>query len=582
MKTLLSGNEAIARAAYEAGVTVATAYPGTPSTEILENVAQYDQIYSEWAPNEKVALEVGIGASIAGARVLVAMKHVGVNVAADPLFTFAYTGVTGGLVLISADDPGMHSSQNEQDNRYYAKFSKVPMLEPSDSQEAKDMVKAAFALSESFDTPVMVRITTRIAHSQTLVKLEERREVGLKEYVKNAKKYVMIPAYGRMRHQVVEQRRKQLTEEVEVTPYNRIEWGNKEIGIITSGINYQYVKETLPEVSVLKLGWANPLPQKLIKQFVSQVDKAYVVEDLEPFIEEHIKAWGIEVVGKDIFPRTGELSPELVEAKILGDNAGSEAAATAAEPIPVRPPVLCAGCPHRGMYYVINKLKLMVTGDIGCYTLGALPPLEAMDSCICMGASIGTALGMEKARGEEFGSKLVAVIGDSTFMHSGITGLLDVVYNKGNTTTLILDNRTTAMTGHQENPGTGLTLKQEPTHEVNLPELVKALGIKRVRVLDPYDLDKVEVVLKEETQAKEPSVIIAQRPCVLLDKNNAPPMHIDQEACTTCKRCMKLGCPAIALKGEAVIINYTQCIGCELCTQVCKFDAIKKAGETND
>lgn len=460
MKTLLSGNEAIARAAYEAGVTVATAYPGTPSTEILENVAQYKEIYSEWAPNEKVALEVGIGASIAGARVLVAMKHVGVNVAADPLFTFAYTGVNGGLVLISADDPGMHSSQNEQDNRYYAKFSKIPMLEPSDSQEAKDMVKMAFALSESFDTPVMLRITTRIAHSQTLVELEEREEVGVKEYVKNPLKYVMIPAYGRMRHVVVEERRQKLEQETEKVTVNRIEWNSEDIGVITSGINYHYVKEVLPQVSVLKLGMTNPLPKELISQFVSRVDKAYVVEDLEPFMEEQIKSWGLEVIGKETFPRTGELSPALIEAGITGQSAASEAAATAAQEIPKRPPVLCAGCPHRGVYYIINKLKLKVTGDIGCYTLGALPPLEAMDSCICMGASIGTALGMEKARGREFSKDLVAVIGDSTFMHSGITGLVDVVYNKGTTTTLILDNRTTAMTGHQDNPATGYTLKK--------------------------------------------------------------------------------------------------------------------------
>jgi len=455
-------------------------------------------------------------------------------------------------------------------------------LEPSDSREARDMVKMAFALSESFDTLVMVRLTTRIAHSQTLVELAPREEVALKEYVKNPQKYVMIPAYGRMRHRVVEERRKRLAQETESTALNRIEWGDKDTGIITSGINYQYVKEVLPTASVLKLGMTNPLPKQLIHQFVSRVDKVYVVEELEPFMEEQIKSWGLEVTGKEIFPRTGELSPELVAAKVSGQDAAGEAAATAAQDIPKRPPVLCPGCPHRGVFYLIDKLKLVVTGDIGCYTLGALPPLAAMDSCICMGASIGTALGMEKARGDEFSRKLVAVIGDSTFMHSGITGLVDVVYNKGTTTTLILDNRTTAMTGHQDHPATGYTIKKEETHRVNLPELVKALGIKRVTVVDPFDLEKVETVLKEETRAKEPAVIIAQRPCALLDKSASPPMVIDREACTACKRCMKLGCPAIALKGEAVVINHTQCNGCELCTQVCRFDAIKKAGESND
>lgn len=579
MKTLLSGNEAIARGAYEAGVTVATAYPGTPSTEIVETLAQYDEIYSEWAPNEKVALEVGIGASIAGARVLVAMKHVGVNVAADPLLTFSYTGVNGGLVLVSAEDPGMHSSQNEQDNRYYAKFAKIPMLEPSDSQEAKNMVKMAFAMSETFDTPVMIRTTTRIAHSQTPVELEERQEVGIKEYVKDPKKYVMIPAYGRMRHRFVEERRLRLEKESEASPWNRIEWGDRSIGIITSGINYQYVKEVLGHASILKIGMVNPLPKQMIIDFVSRVDKVYVVEDLEPFIEEQVKSWGLKVTGKEIFPRTGEFSPELIAEKILGSAAVKEAAAAVSEDIPVRPPVLCPGCPHRGMYYVINKLKLKVTGDIGCYTLGALPPLEAMDSCICMGASIGTALGMEKARGEEFSRNLVAVIGDSTFMHSGITGLLDVVYNKGTTTTIILDNRTTAMTGHQDHPGTGYTVKKEETVEVDLAQLVKALGIRRVVEVDPYDLEKVEAVLKKETRAAEPSVIIAKRSCALLDKSSRPAMVIDQDKCTGCKRCMKLGCPAIALDGERVSINYTQCNGCELCTQVCRFDAIEKAGE---
>ncbi|NLL19281.1 MAG: indolepyruvate ferredoxin oxidoreductase subunit alpha, partial [Clostridia bacterium] len=451
MKSLMTGNQAIARGAYEAGVTVASAYPGTPSTEIIENMTTYPEIYAEWSTNEKVALEVGIGASIGGARALVAMKHVGVNVAADPLFTFSYTGVNGGLVLISADDPGMHSSQNEQDNRNYAKFAKIPVLEPSDSQECKDFMVLAYQLSEQFDTPVMVRTTTRVAHGQSLVDLGDRQEGIVKEYEKNPPKYVMLPGYGRQRHPLVEARREALAKYNETAPINRIEWGDKRIGIITSGVVYQYVKEALPEASVLKLGMTFPLPQQLIKDFAEQVDKLYVIEELEPFLEEQIKAWGIEVVGKELFPRIGELSPELIGAKLGNWN---QEAAVAVE-VPNRPPVLCPGCPHRGVYYVINRLKLTVSGDIGCYTLGATPPLSAMDTCICMGASISGALGLEKARGKDFARKLVAVIGDSTFLHSGITGLLDVVYNGGTFTTLILDNSTTAMTGHQEHPGTG-------------------------------------------------------------------------------------------------------------------------------
>ncbi|WP_227764260.1 indolepyruvate ferredoxin oxidoreductase subunit alpha [Zhaonella formicivorans] len=577
MKKLLTGNEAIARGAFEAGVTVAAAYPGTPSTEILENIAGYPEIYAEWSPNEKVALEVGIGASIAGARVLVAMKHVGVNVAADPLLTLAYTGVNGGLVLVSADDPGMHSSQNEQDNRYYAKFAQIPLLEPSDSQEAKEMLIEAYRLSEQFDTPVLFRTTTRVAHSQSLVELGEREEVPLKEYVKNAQKYVMLPAHGRMRHPIVEERREKLALYNETSAFNRIERGSSKIGIITSGIAYQYVKEAVPEASVLKLGMTYPLPKKLISSFVDSVETCYVVEELEPFLEEQLKAWGLKVIGKELFPRVGELSSELVAAKLSLGQSQHEVAASSAAPIPVRPPVLCPGCPHRGVYYVINKLRLKVAGDIGCYTLGATPPLSSMDTCICMGASISGALGMEKARGKEFARGLVAVIGDSTFMHSGMTGLVDVVYNGGTTTTLILDNSTTAMTGHQDHPATGMTLGKKQFKQIDLEQLVRALGVERVQVVDPYDLKAVEEALKTEVAIEEPSVIIFKRPCVLL-KGHAPEgcVTVEQEKCKACGMCRKLGCPALVFKGDKPAVNATLCNGCGLCIQVCRFGAIRE------
>lgn len=582
MKKLLTGNEAIARGAYEAGVKVAAAYPGTPSTEIIENVAKYKEICSEWAPNEKVALEVGIGASIAGARVLVAMKHVGVNVAADPLFTFSYTGVNGGLVLVSADDPGMHSSQNEQDNRNYARFAKFPCLEPSDSQEAKDMVKLAFEISEQFDTPVMVRLTTRVAHSQSLVELGERQEVGLKDYEKNPAKYVMLPAHGRKRHPVVEQRITRLSRYSENSPLNRVEWAHKKVGVITSGVAYQYVKETGADCSVLKLGMTYPLPKQLISDFIRQVETAYVVEELDPFLEEQIKSWGLPVKGKEVFPITGEFSPELVAEKLCGQEAGAQVACTSAQELPVRPPVMCPGCPHRGVFYVLNKLKLKVTGDIGCYTLGALPPLSCMDTCICMGASIGSALGMEKARGREFAKGLVAVIGDSTFMHSGVTGLMDVVYNGGTTTTIILDNSTTAMTGHQDHPGTGVTATGQTSRKVDIPALVKALGVDRVTVVDPYDLERLEEALREETAADEPSVIVTKRPCALIDKSSwQEPYVIDEDACTACKRCARLGCPGIVFKTEKPAIDSNQCNGCGLCAKVCRFQAIGKEGDEN-
>ncbi|MGI6450595.1 MAG: indolepyruvate ferredoxin oxidoreductase subunit alpha [Desulfitobacteriia bacterium] len=591
MKKLLTGNEAIARGAWEAGVVVCTAYPGTPSTEITENAAKYTEMYAEWSPNEKVALEVGIGASTAGGRALVAMKHVGVNVAADPLFTVAYTGVNGGLVLVSADDPGMHSSQNEQDNRHFGRAAKIPVIEPSDSQEAKDFVKLAFNMSEEFDTPVMLRITTRVAHSQSLVSLEERQEIGLKPYEKNAPKYVMLPANARRRHVLVEDRLTKLKAYAETSPLNRIEWRNTKIGVITNGITYQYVREVCKDASLLKLGMTFPLPENLIREFAQKVDKLYVIEELEPFIEDQVKAWGIQVLGKDIFPVIGELLPELIAEKMAAEAAGNPTTEavrqTAAAPgttpeTPVRPPVLCPGCPHRGLFYVLNKLKVTVAGDIGCYTLGSLAPLSAMDSTFCMGASIGNAMGMEKARGKEFARKLVAVIGDSTFIHSGITGLINTVYNKATTTTIILDNRTTGMTGHQDNPATGRTLKGEPIQEVDLVLLAKAVGVRRVTVVDPFDLKELEQVIKTELAAEEPSVIIAKRKCALIEKNtDTTPYFVLEDACTGCMRCMKLGCPCIIKEGKKVRINPTQCVGCELCAKVCTSGAIQKGEQAN-
>jgi indolepyruvate ferredoxin oxidoreductase alpha subunit len=576
MKKLMIGNAAIARGAYEAGVTVATAYPGTPSTEIVSNFAQYDGVYAEWSPNEKVAMEVGAGASIGGARTLVAMKHVGVNVAADPLYTFAYTGVNGGLVIISADDPGMHSSQNEQDNRGYGRFAKLPVLEPSDSQEALDFTRMAFDLSEEYDTPVMLRITTRLAHSQTMVEEGEKSDVPLKEYVKNAAKYVMLPGHARARHIEVEKRMVNLAKFAATSPLNRIEWGSKAVGIITSGVVYQYVKEVLPEVSVLKLGITNPLSEELIRSFAEQVDRLIVIEELEPVIEEQVKAWGIKAEGKELFSLLGEYSPELIEAK-LGE-AKSLLSYGLDKEIPARPPLMCPGCPHRGVFYTLNKMKLTVMGDIGCYTLGALSPLDGMDACICMGASIGSALGMEKARGEEFASRTVAVIGDSTFVHSGITALIDVVYNQGTSTVMILDNDTTAMTGHQEHPATGMTIRQQPTNKLDIEGMVRAIGVKNIRIVDPLHLDELEAVLKEELNRREPSVIIAKRPCALLNTTPNPvKYYVDEELCKGCKLCLKVGCAGVYfIEENKKAVMHDCCVACGLCPQTCKFDAIKK------
>ncbi|OEF98237.1 indolepyruvate ferredoxin oxidoreductase subunit alpha [Desulfuribacillus alkaliarsenatis] len=583
-KQLMSGNEAFARGAYEYGVRVAAAYPGTPSTEILENIAKYkDTIYSQWSPNEKVSLEVGIGASFGGSRALVAMKHVGLNVAADPLMTVTYSGVRAGLVIISADDPGMHSSQNEQDNRFFAKFAKIPLLEPSNSQEAKDMVGTALEISEQFDTPVLVRSTTRISHSLSLVELNEPIKAPIKPYEKDEKKYVMVPAYARQRRVIIEDRLRKLEEYSETTPLNRVEMNDTSIGVITSGVSYQYAKEALPNASILKLGFSYPLPKKKIEEFAKQVDVLYVIEELDPFMEEQIRAMGIAVKGKDVLPNIGELSVQIIRQKILGESiANLEAAATVAEklseqPTPGRPPVLCPGCPHRGVFFTLKKMKLVVSGDIGCYTLGSLPPLSAMDTTICMGYSIGGAHGMELANPDLKG-KTVAVIGDSTFLHTGVNGLMDIVYNGGQTTTLILDNRITAMTGQQENPASGKTLMGDAATEVDIALLCKSLGVKRVFKAKPFELQELQNLIKEELAVNEPSVIIVEHPCIFVDDNKYEPVKIN-ENCTTCTSCMRIGCPAIVKKGNKIEINQNLCYGCDLCIQLCHFDAIVKCSD---
>jgi indolepyruvate ferredoxin oxidoreductase alpha subunit len=578
MKKLMLGNEAIARGAYEAGVTVAAAYPGTPSTEITENIAQYTDIYAEWSPNEKVALEVTLGAAIAGARALCSMKHVGLNVAADPLFTASYTGINGGLVLAVADDPGMHSSQNEQDSRYYALAAKVPMLEPADSQECLAYVKQAYEISERFDCPVIIRLTTRVAHSQSVVETGEKTDYLLKDYQKDLSKYVMLPANARGRHLAVEKRMAALAEYSEMADLNHIEWGSKKIGVITSGIAYQYAKEALGNVSFLKIGMVHPLPEKLITSFAAEVETLYVIEELEPFLENQIKKNGLKVIGKDLLPLTGELSVQMIREKILGIEVPVKE--KLADNIPVRPPVMCPGCPHRGLFYVLGKLNLNVSGDIGCYTLGALAPIEAMDSCICMGASIGMAHGMAKARGGEFSQQTVAVLGDSTFIHSGITGLVDVVYNKGTSTVIILDNSTTGMTGHQPNPATGYTIRGEATKQVDLVKLVQAIGVDRVRIVDPFDVKELEKIIKEEVTAVEPSVIISQSPCMLLkDMKPGQTLRINPEKCKQCRRCLAIGCPAIVDQGAFLEVNEALCSGCRLCTRVCGFQALETAGK---
>jgi indolepyruvate ferredoxin oxidoreductase alpha subunit len=571
MKKLMSGNEAFARGAYEAGVTVATAYPGTPSTEITENIARYDGVYAEWAPNEKVALEVAIGASIGGARALCCMKHVGLNVAADPLFTASYTGVNGGLAVIVADDPGMHSSQNEQDSRFYARSAHLPMLEPSDSAEAKEFIKLAFEFSEKFDTPVLVRSTTRLSHSLTPVEPGERQEAPLKEYKKDIAKYVMMPGMAKKRHVIVEQRMKNIKAFADTLPINLIEFRDRKIGVVTSGIAYQYVREALPEASTLKLGVVYPLPEKLIREFAAGVDKLYVVEELEPFFEDQIKAMGIAVTGKEIFTVQGEYSVNMVKERIGGE----KMPVTDPGALPQRPPVMCPGCPHRAVFYTIKKLGLTATGDIGCYTLGALPPLTGIDTCVCMGASIGVAMGMEKARGKKFARKLVAVIGDSTFFHSGITGLVEMVYNGATSTVIILDNSTTGMTGHQQHPGTGRNIKGDIACAVDIPALVKAVGVKHVRIVDPFDLKALEQALKEEAAREELSVVIAKRPCVLLNKKGGDASCVITDKCRSCGMCLKLGCPAIVKTDNGMQIDTSLCTACGLCAGVCAFGAIE-------
>ena len=572
------GNEAVARGFYEGGLGFVSSYPGTPSTEITEFLAKYDEseLHSEWAPNEKVAMEAAFGASLAGVRATCAMKHVGLNVAADPLFTLSYTGVNGGLVICVADDPAMHSSQNEQDSRHYAVAAKVPMLEPSDSAEALAFAKAALDLSEQFDTPVLLRMCTRVAHSQSVVETGERTTVAKKPYVKNGEKYIMMPGNAKKRHPVVEKRTEALAAFAENCPFNRVEKGDGEIGIITSGTCYQYVKEVFGDsADVLKIGMPNPLPRDLILNFAASVKKLYVIEELDPVIENHCRALGLDPVGKALFSPIGEYSQATIAAAF---GKAVTAGETADTPIPVRPPMMCAGCPHRGMYYTLAKNKVTVLGDIGCYTLGAQPPLSAVDSTLCMGASVSGIHGFNLADATAC-DHTVAVIGDSTFMHSGITGLVNIAYNGSNSTVIILDNSITGMTGHQQNPTTGFNIKGDPAGKVDLEALCRAVGIRRVRVVDPYDLAACDKAVKEELAAPEPSVIISRRPCVLLKYvKTAPPLSVNTEKCRACKKCLTLGCPAISMKQGRAHIDATLCVGCGVCQQLCAFGAIEKEG----
>ena len=580
MRKILSGNEAVARGAYEAGVKFAAAYPGTPSTEILENIVKYkDYINCQWSPNEKVAVEAAAGASMGGVRALAAMKHVGLNVAADPFFSMAYIGSNGGFVIISADDPSMHSSQNEQDNRHYARHAKVPCIEPSDSQEAKDFIKYAMEISEQFDTPVLFRMTTRICHSKGIVELGEREEAKKRKFKRDFHKQVIIPANARILHLKVEKRMKDLEEYGYNCALNKMEMNSKELGIITSSIAYQYAKEIFPSASILKLGLTNPLPKKLIREFAEKVDNLYVIEELDPIMEEQIKAIGIEVTGKDKLPITYEFNLNVVEEALTGKKSYEK---IELPKIPARPPALCPGCPHRAVFYTLHKLDVNVTGDIGCYTLGTLPPLSALHTCVCMGASIGNAQGIEKAmemNGENPTGKVVAVIGDSTFIHSGITGLIDVVYNKGVSTICIMDNSITAMTGHQDHPATGKTLMGEKTHKLDFVELCKAIGIKEenIRTVSAFNVKKLKEVFTEEINKSEPSVVITQGPCIFIEPKDKvrPIFQVNEEKCKNCGICLQVGCPAIYQKHDKAYIDPLFCWGCSVCSQVCPFGAIE-------
>ncbi len=574
MKQLMLGNKALARGLYEAGCSVVSSYPGTPSTEVTEAAAEYDEMYCEWAPNEKVAMEVAFGASLAGKRSFCGMKHVGLNVAADPLFTCSYTGVNAGMVICVADDPGMHSSQNEQDSRHHAIAAKVPMLEPADSAEAYEFAKKAYELSEEFDTPVIIKMCTRVAHSQSVVEIGERVERGTIPYEKNIAKYVMMPGNAIRRHPVVEERTRKLTAYAEECDFNREEMGDTRLGIITSSTSYQYAKEVFGDkASILKLGMINPLPVKRILEFADKVDKLVIIEELDPIIENHCRQLGLAVTGKDVLPIEGEFSQNLIAQKLGLD---VPAVKSLDETMPGRPPVMCAGCPHRGLFYILSKNKCTVLGDIGCYTLGAVAPLNAMEMTLCMGASISAIHGFNKALGQESEGKTVAVIGDSTFMHSGMTGLANIAYNQSNSTVIILDNSITGMTGHQQNPTTGYNIKGDPAGKIDLESLCRSMGFGRVAVVDPYDLAECDRVLKEELAAEEPSVIISRRPCALLKyvKHSAP-LKVDPEKCIGCKSCMKLGCPAISIKNKKAVIDETLCVGCGVCQQLCKFDALQ-------
>jgi indolepyruvate ferredoxin oxidoreductase alpha subunit len=568
------GNQAFARGLYEAGCAFVSSYPGTPSTEVTEEAAKYEEIYCEWAPNEKVAMEAAFGASLAGKRSFCGMKHVGLNVAADPLFTCSYTGVNAGMVICVADDAGMHSSQNEQDSRHYAAAAKIPMLEPSDSAEACEFVKKAYGLSEEYDTPVIVKMCTRVAHSQSIVETGKREEGKQHPYEKNIAKYVMMPGNAIRRHPVVEERTRRLAEYANTCGFNRVEMGDTKLGIITSSTSYQYVKEVFgDEACILKLGMIYPLPEQLILDFAAKVDKLAIVEELDPVIEDHCKKLGLTVTGKEALPLEGEYSQNLVAEKL-----GKETPAykSLEENLPGRPPVMCAGCPHRGLFYILSKNKCTVLGDIGCYTLGAVAPLSAMEMTLCMGASISSIHGFNKALGAESEGKTVAVIGDSTFMHSGMTGLANIAYNQSNSTVIILDNSITGMTGHQQNPTTGYNIKGDPAGKIDLESLCRAMGFERVAVIDPYNLEECDRVIKEELAADEPSVIISRRPCALLKYvKHKPPIRALEDKCVGCKSCMRLGCPAISMKNQKVVIDNTLCVGCGVCEQLCKFDALQ-------